>query len=442
MSGKQTIIVLVAAILGGLAGAAAMRYREPLGSLVPEVWSTRQHEERASAKESDDPKHRREPSPAQEHNAHKDDHDQHKAGEKPGEDHDEGQVVRLSEAEQREFGIEVGTVGAGKLQMHVSLPGEVALNADRRTHVVPRVPGVVRQVLKTLGDQVRAGEVMAVLDSRELADLQSAYLTAIEKVALAEATFRREEDLWKKKITAEQEYLEAKQALAAARIERRAAEHKLHALGFSEAYMAQLPTRPNTTFTQYAMTAPVDGTVIEKRISLGAVLKDDTEAYVVADLRSVWVDLRVYQKDLPVVRPGQPVVIAAGRGIPDTQGTISYVGPLVGEQTRTALARIVLPNPSGHWRPGLFVTGHVVVKDTDVPLLVPKTALQTLEERPTVFVETAEGWKPQPVTLGRSNDTHVEITAGLTPGQRYVTSGAFTLKAQLSKGAFGDGHGH
>jgi len=107
-----------------------------------------------------------------------------------------------------------------------------------------------------------------------------------------------------------------------------------------------------------------------------------------------------------------------------------------------ALERIVLPNPNGHWRHGLFVTGHVVVKDTDVPLLVPKTALQTLEERPTVFVETAEGWKPQPVTLGRSNDTHVEITAGLTPGQRYVTSGAFTLKAQLSKGAFSDGHGH
>ena len=93
------------------------------------------------------------------------------------------------------------------------------------------------------------------------------------------------------------------------------------------------------------------------------MLKDDSEAYVVADLRSVWVDLRVYQKDLPLVRPGQPVVIAAGHGIPDAQGTIAYVGPLVGEQTRTALARVVLPNPNGHWRPGLFVTGNVVVQD-------------------------------------------------------------------------------
>ena len=84
----------------------------------------------------------------------------------------------------------------------------------------------------------------------------------------------------------------------------------------------------------------------------------------------------------------------------------------------------------------------MVVRDVTVPVVIPKTALQTLDERPTVFVETAEGFTPQPVTLGRSNDTVVELTAGLTPGQRYVTSGAFTLKAQLSKGAFGDGHGH
>lgn len=435
MSGKQMVIICTAALLGSLGGAAAMRYVGPLGTLVTEVRNRNQPAEPAGAQEKIE--HRQE-APGTHGRAAQTDQGQHTAGE----EHGEAQVVRLSAAEQREFGIAVGTAGPGKFPLHVSLPGEVTLNTDRRTQVVPRVPGVVRHVLKTLGEQVRAGEVMAVLDSRELADLQSAYLAATEKVALTEATFRREEDLWKKKITAEQEYLEAKQALAAARIERRAAEHKLHALGFSNTYVAQLPSRPDATFTQYALTAPFDGTVIERHITLGAVLKDDTAAFVVADLRSVWVDLRIYQKDLPVVRIGQPVMIAAGRGIPDAQGTIAYVGPLVGEQTRTALARVVLPNTNGHWRPGLFVTGNVVVQDIAVPLLVPKTALQTLEERPVVFVDTAEGWKPQPVTLGRSNDTHVEITAGLTPGQRYVTSGAFTLKAQLSKSAFGEGHGH
>lgn len=438
MSMKQTMIVCAAALLGALVGAAALRYVEPRGRTA----NAGRDEEHAGAKRDDQHDQHREPSHAPKDSPLQAAHGQHKAGETHDEEHDEEQVVRLSEAERREFSIAVGTAGPGKLQSHITLPGEVVLNADRRAQIVPRVPGVVRQIHKTLGDQVRAGEVIAVLESRDLADMKSAYLAARERVALAEATFRREEDLWKKHISPEQEYLEAKKVLAEAGIELRTAEHKLYALGFADQSVAQLTARPDPTFTQYAITAPFDGTVIEKHVVLGTVLKDDAPAFVIADLRSVWVDLRVYQKDFPLVRTGQPVVIAAGPGIPEAQGTIAYIGPLVGAQTRTALARLVLSNPNGHWRPGLFVTGKVVVQDVDVPLLVPKTVLQTIAARPAVFVETAAGFTPQPVTLGRSNDTHVEITHGLSPGQRYVTGGAFTLKAQLSKGAFGDGHGH
>jgi cobalt-zinc-cadmium efflux system membrane fusion protein len=283
---------------------------------------------------------------------------------------------------------------------------------------------------------------MAILDSRELADLQSTYLAAKERVPLAKATFRREADLWQKKITSEQEYLDAKQALAEVNIALRAAEQKLHAIGFSEPYLAKLPTPPDTALTRYAITAPFDGTVIEKHITLGEVLKEDTNAFVVADLSSVWVDLKVYRKDLPFIRQGQPVVISAGSGIADAQGKIAYVGPVVGEQTRTALARIVLPNPDGHWRPGLFVTGTIEIKDVEVPVRIPKTALQTIDDRSVVFVTTEEGFVPQQVTLGRTNHTYIEVMDGLQPGQQYVTQGTFTLKAQLAKGSFGHGHAH
>lgn len=112
------------------------------------------------------------------------------------------------------------------------------------------------------------------------------------------------------------------------------------------------------------------------------------------------------------------------------------------EETRTALARVVLPNPGGAVRPGLFVTGTVTVEDVPVPVIVPKTSIESVEEKPSVFVETEEGFVARPVTVGRSDGTHVEIASGLPPGTRYVKSGAFTLKAQLSKGAFGGGHAH
>ena len=341
-----------------------------------------------------------------------------------------------------EFGIEIATAGSGKLQVSANLSGGVVVNPDRLAHIVPRVSGVVRKVYKKLGDRVREGELMAVLESRELSELKSAYLIGRERRSLAEATFQREERLWKQKISSERDYLTAKQALAEARIEMRAAEQKLHALGFSHAYLENLSFQTDELFTRYEITAPFAGTLIEKHIVLGEVLKDDAEAFVIADLSTVWVNLTVYQKDLPLMHIGQSVQITAGPDMPAVSGLVEYISPVVDEQTRTATARVELPNSKGDWRPGSFVHGQIVLEDIAVSLLLPKTALQTIENQISIFVESEEGLEPQPVSIARSNETHVEITSGLHPGQRYVAQGSFTLKAQLSKGAFDSGHQH
>jgi len=355
---------------------------------------------------------------------------------------DDKKVLHISEAEMKEFGIEVGTAGPGKIEIQLSLPGEVVANADRLVHVVPRVSGVVRDVRKNLGDFVSAGEVLSILESRELADAKASFLAAREREILARANFTREEDLWKKKISAEQDYLEAKRAIAEALIELRSSEQKLHAIGFSDAYLSRLPNQLEIEYTKYVLTAPASGTILQKHIAKGEVLKDDSEAFVIADLSSVWVNVSIYQKDMPLVRKGQEVIISAGHEIPDAKGVISYVGPLVGEQTRTGIARVVLLNKGGHWRPGLFITTRLTVKATDVPVAVSKTALQTMEDKTYIFVKTEEGFEPRPVTAGRTDEKQAEIISGLTAGQQYVTNGAFALKAQLSKSAFGDEHGH
>ena len=355
---------------------------------------------------------------------------------------DDKEVLHISEAEMKEFGIEVGTAGPGKIEIQLSLPGEVVANADRLVHVVPRVSGVVRDVRKNLGDFVSAGEVLSILESRELADAKASFLAAREREILARANFTREEDLWKKKISAEQDYLEAKRAIAEALIELRSSEQKLHAIGFSDAYLSRLPNQLEIEYTKYVLTAPASGTILQKHIAKGEVLKDDSEAFVIADLSSVWVNISIYQKDMPLVRKGQEVIISAGHEIPDARGVISYVGPLVGEQTRTGIARVVLPNKGGHWRPGLFITARLTVKATDVPIAVSKTALQTMEDKTYIFVKTEEGFESRPVTAGRTDEKQAEIISGLAPGQQYVTNGAFALKAQLSKSAFGDEHGH
>ena len=115
---------------------------------------------------------------------------------------------------------------------------------------------------------------------------------------------------------------------------------------------------------------------------------------------------------------------------------------MVDEETRTATARVVLPNHGGHWKPGLFVKARLTIETVDVAVLVPKTALETIEERPVVFVQTNEGYKPQTVVLGRADELHVEIVGGLKSGQRYIAKNGFTLKAELGKSALGEGHAH
>jgi len=355
------------------------------------------------------------------------------AGEVPGGE----KPIRLSEAERKQFGIQVAAVGPGNLKTHLILSGEVTINADRMAHVVPRLSGVVREVRKNLGDSVKQGEVIAVIESRELADAKAEYLASVERAALARAKYGREERLWRKKISAEQEYLDARQAFAEARITVRSAEQKLHALGFSDAYLKQLPGHQDQSFTRYEIVAPFNATVVKKHITPGEALGADADVFLIADLSTVWVNLNVYEKDLGVIRQGLPVMVSTQRDAQETKAAISYVSPIVQEETRTALARIVLPNARGFWRPGMFVTAKVLVDNLPVSILLPKSALQKLEDKTVVFVESSEGFVPRPVTLGRTNHTRVEITGGLAPGERCVTEGAFTLKAQLSKGSFG-----
>jgi len=192
----------------------------------------------------------------------------------------------------------------------------------------------------------------------------------------------------------------------------------------------------------YELKTLIAGTVIDKHITLGEAVSRDGVTFVIADLSSVWVDLTVYQRDLARVMVGQTAVIQTAHSNTNHTGSISYVTPVVDEATRTATARVVLPNRESAWRPGMFVTAMVLVERASVPVAVPRTALHTFEGQTVVFLATDEGFTPRSVELGLAGATHVEILAGLAPGERYVSAGGFTVKAELAKESFSGGHGH
>lgn len=381
---------------------------------------------------------------------HDPDHDQapdQHAGKPLGEDgHGDGEdghgeAVKMTADQLREFGIAVAPAKPGALDVFIDLPAEIAFNSDRLAHVTPRVSGIVIKVEKSLGDPVQAGDTLAVMQSRELAQAKAEYLADRARLTLARSNFERESGLWRAKVTSQQEYLEAKQALVEAEIDKRSSEQKLHALGFDDGYIDELPRQIEAELTIVPLFAPFAGFVVERHATQGERIGEDATAFVIADLSSVWLNISVYPKDLGRIRIGQEVMVDLSDGEP-ARGKIRFIAPNVGEETRTARALAVLDNTAGRLRPGSFVTARIAVDSQSAQVRVPKTALQTHEGETVVFVATDEGFVPRPVRTGISNGDFVEIVDGLQKGERYAQTGAFTLKAQMAKATFGDGHAH
>ncbi|GEM_PF-12749 len=338
-------------------------------------------------------------------------------------------------------GIRVETAGPAQIRSVLNLPGEVVLNADRMCHVVPRISGLIAESRKNLGDSVREGEVIAVLDSRELADAKSSYLVHLKREELARINFDRIKNLWERKVSPEKEFLDAQKTFEEERIERLAAAHKLRALSLSKADLEDLRKKPDGPMTRYELRAPVDGVVIAKHMSKGEWVGDKADILSIADLSTVWVDITVYADKLDVVRVGQHVTVKSDSTELEASGTVSYIGPLVGEESRTAMARVVIDNPKGRWRPGMFVSATLVREDDRVPVAVRPEAIQTLDRLgPSVFVRFGDQFEARPVELGRADSQYVEVLEGLAPGEKYASAKSFILKSELGKAGISHTH--
>lgn len=198
----------------------------------------------------------------------------------------------------------------------------------------------------------------------------------------------------------------------------------------------------NESLALYEVTSLLAGTVIEKHITLGEFVSDEGDIYVVADLSTVWANVTVYARDLERIRIGQTGTIEAAGISEKAEGKIDYIGPVVGEATRTSIARIVLSNPRRVWRPGLFVTAHVRTDVVPGLLVIPDKAIQSVRGQRVVFVEDGEAFRARTVQMGRTDGEWTEILSGLTQGERVVVDNSFILKSELLKSEAGHGHAH
>ncbi|OOH78595.1 efflux transporter periplasmic adaptor subunit [Pseudomonas koreensis] len=347
-----------------------------------------------------------------------------------GEHGEEGHI-ELSAEQITAAGIQLAEAKAQNLSLGLPFPGEVRFDEDRTAHVVPRVPGVVEAVAVNLGQTVKKGQLLAVIASQQISDQRSEQAAAQRRLTLARTTYEREKKLWQDKISAEQDFLQARQALQEAEIAVSNARQKISVLSGSVVA---------TGGNRYELRAPFDGVVVEKHLTPGEVVDESTAAFTLSDLSRVWVTFGVSPKDLNKVQVGKAVTVSAPELNAEVTGSVAYVGSLLGEQTRTATVRVTLENPQGSWRPGLFVTALVATDSREAKVAVPETAIQTVEDKPTVFVRTDDGFEARAVELGSRAAGHVEITQGLEPGAQVASAGSFVLKSELGKASAEHSH--
>lgn len=362
----------------------------------------------------------------------------------PADTHDETDHVVFSARQVEELNIKTQTAEGGAISRSITFPGEIIADPNRVTHISSRLGGVVTSVSGRLGGDVIKGQILAVIDSRELADLKSSFASAQERYLLAQSVFERESVLRDKKITSEQDFLASKAALREADIERESIHQKLCALGLTEEEMVCSTDREAIRFSEYFIRAPLTGTIIQKHVTPGEIIGPDDLIFTVANLDHVWVNTTLYQKDLHSIHVGTDARVSVREETPGIKGVIDFVSPVIDSDTRTAMVRMVLPNPDRSLKPGMFASITLTPGDTEVNVRVPAEAVQTVDSISGVFTPLEEGFEFVPVQVGASNEHWVEILSGLKPGDHYVSSGAYQLKSALTVSRMDRhaGHGH
>ncbi|KQM26929.1 MULTISPECIES: efflux RND transporter periplasmic adaptor subunit [unclassified Sphingomonas] len=334
---------------------------------------------------------------------------------------DDGSVT-LSADQIAAAGIQIGRPIVGGAAT-VDLPATIEGDPQATQVVSAAISGRIVALNRNLGEAVARGQTLAILESREAAQLKGDVAAARARLQLAQATLAREQRLFAQRVSPEQDLIAARTAATEARIALTQAQSQVSAAGGGGGALNRL-----------AIVAPLSGRVIARPVTLGQTVAADTELYRVADLGRVSLSLNLRPEDAGRVRPGNVVAVtAAGRR---STARIGFVSPALDPQTRLVPVIATLDNRAGTWRVGEAVMAAVQLSggEGDGKVRVPTTAVQTIDGRDVVFVRTAGGFRATPVTLGDAAGDTIVLKSGLTGTERIATTGSFTLKAELGKG--------
>jgi cobalt-zinc-cadmium efflux system membrane fusion protein len=349
--------------------------------------------------------------------------------------------VLLTRDEERM--VRVATVAAEyrPLRSRLSAMGTVYAPPDRKAVVSPAFPARVGEVLVRVGQWVRRGQPLVVLNAETVGEAKAAYLKARAALELADSSYEREERLLARGVGARKAFLAAENQRKLARSDLESAEKRMRVLGLSEAEVEAVRASGDVD-TRITLYAPIAGKVTDTTPVVGSMADPSTTLLTIIDPRTLCVDAEVYERDLAKLRTGQEVSVTVPAYPGQTfRGRIGYIGDEVKAETRTITVRTEVENAAERLKPGMYADVKLFLEEEAPALALPDRAvLDNLGEK-MVFLKTAEGYLPQAVEVGTRQGGYVEIVRGLERGDEVVVEGNYQLKSKLLEAAL-QGVGH
>jgi len=356
--------------------------------------------------------------------------------------------VRLTSAAIAEAGIQTWKVQPMDLEHLLVLTGTVGHNENRLLQVASNLRGRVAEIPVDLGQRVRKGDPIVWIESVELSHAWDEFVKALTELRISKRAYDRARLLLEGKAISAGEYQIREGAYLSRKVEAGTLERALRLYGEGEDEIASVRSAVETDTDlplpaggphRLAVRAPFNGKIIDRKVTPGSLVEAMQPLATVADLASVWVFLKAYEKDLSLIAKGLPVAIRADAFPQESfHGRVDFLGSVVDTASRTVQVRATVENPQEKLRPGMFVNARVDVpkpqSESHLVVAMPQSALQTLEARTVVFVQTEPGvFVRRLVETGHTFEGLTEILAGLKVGDVIVTEGSFVLKSEFAK---------
>jgi cobalt-zinc-cadmium efflux system membrane fusion protein len=366
-------------------------------------------------------------------------------------------------------GIDVAVVNESPITEKITANGELVFDPNRVAVLSPKVPGTVAIVLKNIGDKVKGGDILALIDASQVGQLKSEFLKNIVQIRLRRDNVKRLTPLTADGVATQQQMLEAETALQESEVANLSAKQFLSNLGFTLPAISdaddpkvladklQLLGIPNEIIEKLPVSArngnllpifaPFDGEIVSSDIVLGTVVDLTKPLFTVSDPSKMWIMLNVRQEDAQYLKIGQPVQFSSDNGNQKISSSISWISPAVDLKSRTLKVRAEVENKDGRLRDKTFGIGDVILREEKKAIVVPQEAIQSTADSQYIFIRDKNYFKPEApkifhvrqVRLGAKSGRNIEILAGALPGEVVVTKGSNVMLSHLLRSNLGEG---